>query len=300
MVLLSGVAALVAVHVYAPAPSPVPPAGIPVVAAESFWGSLLSQLGGSRVHVHTIVSDPNADPHEYEINVSDAIAVADARLVIENGAGYDDWCQQMVNAAGSPGPTVLNVADLLGKQVGDNPHFWYGASYVNASLARMYADLVAIDPTGAAYYASQYAALNRSLNDQVFSVEAEIRGAFAGAPVSSTETIFGYLAESLGLALVSPVAFMTAVSQGNDPPAASITAFEDQLTGGQLRLLVYNAQTVTPLTDQMRSVALRANLPVVALTETLSPANATFQSWMGLELLALQAALASSGTGGGP
>ena len=41
---------------------------VQVVAAENFWGSLVSQIGGSHVQVLSIVSDPNADPHEYESN----------------------------------------------------------------------------------------------------------------------------------------------------------------------------------------------------------------------------------------
>ena len=96
-----------------------------VVAAENFWGSLVSQIGGSHVQVLSIVSDPNADPHEYESNATDARAVATANYVIENGAGYDSWMDKLVGAGSSPNRKVLNVATLLGKKEGDNPHFWY-------------------------------------------------------------------------------------------------------------------------------------------------------------------------------
>src|SRR5437870_6260138 len=62
---------------------------VQVVAAENFWGSLVSQLGGTHTQVLSIVSDPNADPHEYESNAANARAIANANLVIVNGAGYD-------------------------------------------------------------------------------------------------------------------------------------------------------------------------------------------------------------------
>jgi zinc/manganese transport system substrate-binding protein len=55
---------------------------IRVVAGESFWGSVASQLGGSRVDVQSVVTDPNADPHEYESSANDARAFAEANLVI--------------------------------------------------------------------------------------------------------------------------------------------------------------------------------------------------------------------------
>lgn len=100
------------------------PGVISVVAAENFWGSLITQLGGSHVSVTSIVSDPNADPHEYEANASDARAIANAQFVIENGEGYDDWCSQLVASAATPGQVVLNVQNTLGVASGGNPHFW--------------------------------------------------------------------------------------------------------------------------------------------------------------------------------
>src|ERR1017187_9921428 len=96
---------------------------IQVVAAENFWGSLITQLGGTRVSVVSIVSDPNADPHEYESNTANAIAIADARLVIVNGAGYDDWALQLISASNTPHQIVLNVQELINQPTGANPHF---------------------------------------------------------------------------------------------------------------------------------------------------------------------------------
>src|SRR3989442_14092290 len=134
-----------------------------VVAAENFWGSLVAQLGGTHTQVLSIVSDPNADPHANESNAATARAIADAKFVIVNGAGYDDWALRLISANSDPSQKVLNVADLLGKQAGDNPHFWYSPNYVNQTVHAMYADLVSIDRINAAYYGQQYAGLNASL-----------------------------------------------------------------------------------------------------------------------------------------
>src|ERR1700690_1584037 len=88
-----------------PASAPVPAASsgkvLQVVAAENFWGSLVSQLGGTHVNVLSIVSDPNADPHEYESNTGNAREVATADFVIENGAGYDSWMEKLLSAGGN-------------------------------------------------------------------------------------------------------------------------------------------------------------------------------------------------------
>ena len=120
---------------------------IQVVAAENFWGSLITQLGGTHVNVLSIVTDPNADPHEYESNAADAIAIANARLVIVNGAGYDTWALQLISASNTPHQIVLNVQELINQTVGANPHFWYSPTYVNETVNAMYQDLVSIDPS---------------------------------------------------------------------------------------------------------------------------------------------------------
>jgi zinc/manganese transport system substrate-binding protein len=269
---------------------------IQVVAGENFWGSLISQLGGTHTHVTSIVTDPNADPHEYESNSADAQAIANASFVIVNGAGYDDWALKLISASNTPNQEVLNVADLLGKKQGDNPHFWYSPYYVNETVKAMYSDLLSIDPTNTAYYRQQYANLNSSLG-QYNSRISEIRSQFAGRRVASTESIFEYLANATGLDLVSPPAFMEAVAEGNDPPAQSVVEFQQLIQNGNVSVLVYNAQTVTPLTQNIKAMAAAKGIPIVAVTETIQPPDISFQDWMNAELISLQNALNAQALG---
>ncbi len=261
-----------------------------IVAGENFWGSLVSQLGGSHVQVLSIVTDPNADPHEYESNTQNVQAVANARYVIANGAGYDDWLLKLISASNSPNQKVLNVANLLGQSVGENPHFWYSPYFVNETVHQMYSDIVNLDPANGAYYERQYAILNASLggyNQRIVQINQQ----FAGTQVAATEDIFVYLANATGLDLVSPQTFMQAVAEGTDPPVQSVVQFQQQLESGTVKVLVYNSQTVTPITDNMKEVAAQNNVTVVGITETVQPPNALFQDWMNTELIALQNAL---------
>jgi zinc/manganese transport system substrate-binding protein len=155
---------------------------IRVVAAENFWGSLVSQLGGTKVNVVSIVSNPNTDPHEYETNPADAIAITDAQFVIVNGAGYDAWALGILSAENTPGQIVLNVQELVNQPVTANPHFWYSPYYVNDTVAAMYKDLVKIDPADTSYFRQQYAELNASLWQSYMGQELQIRQSFAGGP----------------------------------------------------------------------------------------------------------------------
>ncbi|HEV2475877.1 MAG TPA: zinc ABC transporter substrate-binding protein, partial [Candidatus Dormibacteraeota bacterium] len=125
---------------------------IQVVAGENFWGDIASQLGGSRASVQSVVTDPNADPHEYESNTNDARAFATANLVILNGAGYDDWGQKLLQASPSQSRKVLNVADLLGKKSGDNPHFWYDPDFVIKVADKITAEYRSIDAADSGYF----------------------------------------------------------------------------------------------------------------------------------------------------
>jgi zinc/manganese transport system substrate-binding protein len=283
-------------------PSVSPVSGvIKVVAAENFWGSLVSQLGGNHTSVLSIVTDPNTDPHEYEANDSDAVAIAAANYVIVNGVGYDDWAIQLIAADNTPNQLVLNVGLLNGVSVTGgiitgNPHQWYNPVYVNRTLATMFTDLVALQPSSFSYFAANYATINASLAS-LYGRAAEIRSLFAGTVVESTESIFVYLANYTGLDLISPPAFMEAIAEGNDPPTQSVVTFECQLESGQVKVLIYNEQTVTPITTNMKAIAAAHNVTIVGVTETIQPPGVSFQTWMNAEYLALQNGLNSNTLG---
>jgi zinc/manganese transport system substrate-binding protein len=261
-----------------------------VVAAENFWGSIVSQLGGSQVSVTSVVSDPNADPHDYESSASNARSFATARYVIVNGAGYDNWADKLLNANQSQDRKVLHVADLLGKKEGDNPHFWYSPDYVEKVADQITKDLSTVDSADASYFAQQRASFETSLKPYTDRIAA-IKQKFPGQRVSATENIFAYMADALGLRLISPPEFMKAVAEGNDPPADSVSTFQQQIQTKQATVLVYNQQTSTDVTNNIRQLAVQQGIPVVGVTETIQPPDTPFQLWMTGQLNELQNAL---------
>ena len=190
-----------------------------VVAGENFWGSVATQLGGSQVSVKSVVTDPNADPHDYQSDTSTARAFATADYVILNGAGYDGWADKLLSGNPNSKRKVFTVADLLGKKEGDNPHFWYSPDYVTKVADRIASDLKSIDTADTDYYTAQRAAFTTALAPYTSRIAA-IKAKFAGQKVAATESIFEYMATALSLVLVSPPEFMKAVAEGNDPPAA--------------------------------------------------------------------------------
>jgi zinc/manganese transport system substrate-binding protein len=269
---------------------------IKVVAAENFWGSLVSQIGGNKVSVYSIVSDPNADPHEYEVNSRDALDISKANYVILNGVGYDTWANKLLSASPNPTRKVLTVANLFNKKVGDNPHLWYNPIYVNTTIKEMKNNLISLDPSDSAYFVANYNKLVSELSVYQNRIKS-IGKQFHGTDVAATEDIFAYLAKAANLDLVSPLSFTQAVAEGNDPPAGSIVQFEQQLESGEVKVLVYNEQTVTPLTESIKSLAAKENIPVIGITETIQPPDLSFQDWMNSEIIELQNALNAGSLG---
>jgi zinc/manganese transport system substrate-binding protein len=266
---------------------------IRIVAAENFWGSLAGQLGGNKTQVFSIVSDPNADPHEYESNAKDARSIAEANYVILNGDGYDTWANKLLDANPNPLRKTLTVSALVGQKQGDNPHLWYNPNYVNRAVKKMETDLIALNPKNKSYYQDRYKNLMTQLSTYQNRIKS-IAKQYAGTKVSATEDIFVYLAKAADLNLISPASFTEAVAEGNDPPASSVVEFQQQLASGQSKALVYNEQTVTPLTDSIKQLAARDHIPLVGVTETIQPPNTNFQVWMNSELINLQDALSAS------
>lgn len=273
-----------------------PPAGagsgrtLQVVAGQNFWGSIAAQLGGTRVSVTSVVTNPNADPHDYESSAQDARLFGTADYVILNGAGYDAWGAKLLSANPNANRKVFTIADLLKKKAGDNPHFWYNPDWVELVADKITADYVALDTADSSYFSDQRTAFRAALKPYHDRV-ANIKSTFSGVPIGSTESIFVYLAQALGLNLISPPEFMQAVSEGNDPPAQTVAEFHNQISGKKIKVLIYNVQTSTNITDDLKRLAANNGIPVVGVSETLQPLDATFQEWQGAQLLTLQNAL---------
>jgi zinc/manganese transport system substrate-binding protein len=266
-------------------------ATVTVVAAENFWGSLAAQLGGTRVTVTSVISNPDADPHDYEPNAADGRTFATARLLIINGVGYDGWATKLANANPSQGRTVLTVGDLVGAKDGDNPHRWYNPGDVRRVIDQVTADLKTVDPADAGYFDSQHdTVLNTNLKAYFAAID-QIKANYAGTPVGASESIFAMMAPALGLNLLTPPAFLRAISEGDDPSAQDKSTIDAQIRGKQIKVYVYNSQNATPDVQAQVDEAKAAGIPVTTITETLTPAGASFQDWQVAQLDALRQAL---------
>jgi len=263
---------------------------IKVVAAEKVYGDIAEQVGGANIKVTSILTHPNQDPHEFEANAATARAIADARLVVYNGADYDPWAVKLLSASKAPSREVIEVARLVHKKAGANPHLWYETAAISALAATLAAKLTQLDPAHAFDYAGRLAAFESSMGPLRQRITA-LRSKYAGTPVTATEPVFDYMADALGLTMRNG-RFQLAVMNGTEPSAAAIAAFEKDLRTRAVKVLFYNMQTGQALAERMRTLANRAGVPVVAITET-EPEGKSYQEWMASQLDALDRALGS-------
>jgi zinc/manganese transport system substrate-binding protein len=265
-----------------------------VVAAENFWGSIAAQLGGQRVQVHSIITNPSTDPHSYEPTPQDARSVAGAQMAIVNGIGYDEWAPRLLNASPAGERVVLNVGDVLGLRAGENPHQWYSPSAVRRIIAAIVAGYDRLAPADAGYFARQQQALETTGLAQYDRLRAAIRSRYAGVPVGYSESIFAPLGEDLGLKLLTPPSFAKAIAEGSEVSAQDKQTVDSQAQSRQIKVWVFNAQNLTPDVQRINEIARARHIPIATLTETLSPASSTFQQWQAAELEGLRRALAQA------
>ena len=265
---------------------------ITVVAAENFYGDIVKQLGGNHVSVTSIISDPNVDPHQYESNAQTAIQVSKAQLVVENSGGYDDWMDKIL--AGSPNSNrlVLKGFDVAQVKLPENVHVWYSIDNAATIAQAITNDLKKLDPADAATFDSNLQTFKQSLQPIQQKIVA-IKSKYAGTPVGLTETIYLYQAVPLGLNVLTPFEFQKAMAEGNEPPADTVVTAENQINHHQIKVLIYNEQTVTPSTTKLENDARAQNIPIVPVTETMPPGK-TYQTWMLDQLNTLEQDLQSA------
>jgi zinc/manganese transport system substrate-binding protein len=262
-----------------------------VAAAENFWGSIAAQLGGEQVAVTSIIVNASTDPHSYEPAASDGVTIARSQMAIVNGIGYDAWASKLLAANPSSARAVLDVGTVLGLGQGANPHQWYSPAGVQRVVGQIAADYKQLDPKDALYFDQRRTAFETTGLAEYNRLRGEIRARYAGVPIGYSESIFQPLGADLGLKLLTPYSFAKAIAEGTDVSAADKQTVDKQAESRAIEVWVYNSQNATPDVQRVNALARAAQIPITTVTETLSPASATFEQWQDAQLRALQAAL---------
>jgi zinc/manganese transport system substrate-binding protein len=263
-------------------------ATVNIVAAENIYGSVIKQLGGPYVNVFSILNNPNQDPHFFSVNPGTAVMLAEANIIVYNGAGYDAWINPLLTAEHKKSTSIMAIADIIAAKPGANPHLWYKPETMPAFAKSIAAVLSQHDPQHQNYFIQQLHQFNGEYQ-LIFATVKQLNRQFNHVPVLATEPVFNYMAQSIGLQMQG-MGFQESAMNDTPPTIMQMKEFEDCLRQHTVKILIYNNQVSSALTRRMLALAQREGIAVVGVSEMLPP-QMSYTPWMMQQLLALEKAL---------
>jgi len=259
---ISGVALALALTSFSGADAAPKPT---LVSSVSEWGFLAREASGNHAVITSLLTDPNADPHEHEASLGDAASVQNAQIVIQNGAGYDTWLKKLLTNQSSS-TAVINVASLMKVRTGSNPHLFFDLSAAQALVVKLETlnKRKGFQSLGI-NFASGGLKTAIALHD-LQQTTSSIAKTCAGVKVAATEDIAGYLLSDMKLHVITPKGLRLAIGNGVDPSVSDLATALGQMSQHPA-FLVYNSQTVTPLTAQILAAARSHNVPIIRVPE---------------------------------
>jgi zinc/manganese transport system substrate-binding protein len=198
-----------------------------VVASFSIVADFVKNVGGDRVDVTTLVG-PNSDAHVYSPTPADAKKIADAKLIIVNGLGFEGWLPRLVQSSGGKAKVVTATDGIAPLRLGNDadPHAWQSVGNAKIYVANIRSALSAADPasteryrSNADAYLAKLDALEREVHDAVAKLSPARR------KVISTHNAFGYFAAAYGIEFIAPLG----VSTESEPSARDIAKIITQV-----------------------------------------------------------------------
>ncbi|MBT2586136.1 metal ABC transporter solute-binding protein, Zn/Mn family [Arthrobacter sp. ISL-95] len=266
---------------------------IDVVTSTNVYGDVVKAIGGDKVKVSSIITKTSQDPHSYEASAQDKLMISKAKLVVENGGGYDEFLHKIADETKVGHENMVSAVEISGlapeeeahseeghsHNHGDfNEHVWYNLDTMGKLADAVASKLGNLDADSASTFTANADAFKAKL--------AELKGKLAAlkaendhAPVAVTEPVPLYLLEAAGLDNKTPEAYSAAIEEETDVPASVLKETTDLVSAKSVRLLAYNEQTEGPQTESVKRAAESAGVPVVNFTETL-PDGKDYIQWM--------------------
>jgi ABC-type Zn uptake system ZnuABC Zn-binding protein ZnuA len=235
--------------------SPSAPGPLAVVTTTTVFADLVQNVGGDLVSV-TSLAGKNVDVHTFAPKPSDLRTVSQAKLLVMNGLGLDDWLESTITSAAATGtPLVKLGVDLPGVELlpgetpgTQNPHLWMNVQYAKLYVDRIAAALEVADPTNAATYSARAAAYQSRLD----TLDADVRAKIATIPEANRRLVtfhdaFPYFARAYGITIVG----VAVEAPGQDPSAAETAALIDAIKAAGVKAIFSESQFPTKLVDQL-------------------------------------------------
>ncbi|UKA48458.1 zinc ABC transporter substrate-binding protein [Arthrobacter sp. FW305-123] len=271
---------------------------IEVVTSTNVYGDVVKAIGGDKVNVSSIITKTSQDPHSYEASAQDKLVISKAKLVVENGGGYDEFLHKIADETNVGHEIMISAVEISGlaadgeghseeahseeahaHEHGEfNEHVWYSLDAMGKLADAVAVKLGKVDAESASTFTANADAFKARLAELKTKLDA-IKADSNHAPVAVTEPVPLYLLEAAGLENKTPEAYSAAIEEETDVPAAVLKETTDLVSAKSVRFLAYNEQTEGPQTESVKRAADAAGVPVVNFTETL-PDGKDYVQWM--------------------
>jgi manganese/iron transport system substrate-binding protein len=145
---------------------------IRVATTISTLNSFVQGVGGEYVTVKNIVP-VGASPETFAPAPQDVAAVADANVLVENGAGLESWLDRLLHDAGSHDLHVVVCTQGLPVK-NNNPHLWMDPVMAKSYVGKIRDALAAVDPQHAQAYRRNAAAYGMRLDELTATIRKKI------------------------------------------------------------------------------------------------------------------------------
>lgn len=262
---------------------------INIVAAENFYGNLAKEIGGDKVVVTNIISNPNADPHLFAITAKTSLEISKAQVIIYNGAAYDKWIEQILKTQTLAVSEIINVADITNlNQPNINPHIWYQPSTMPVLATKLTNVLIKLDSSNKYYYLqnlNQFLQENKVIQDKIKNIKSN----YAKTRVIATEPIYNYMTDSLRL-IMEGTDVQWKIMNNTEPSPKMLANYLTLLNTRKVKILFYNNQVIDGTTENILKIAKNNKIPVIGISETM-PENILVNKWLLSELIQTESAL---------
>jgi ABC-type Zn uptake system ZnuABC Zn-binding protein ZnuA len=250
-----------------------------VVTTTTVFADIVQNVSGDRAEVTSIIP-PGVGPEDYEPKADDARRLADAQLIVSNGAGLDDFLDRLLASAGGEHPRLV-LGDGIPTLTVDgeaNPHFWLDPTLVKRYyLPAIVAKLTELDPDGGASYEANAAAYGEELDE----LDAELMTKIEQIPASDRKLVtfhdaFPYFARHYGFELVGVIL----ENVGQDPSAADLAALVETVKAAHVQAVFSEAQFSPRLSETLAQEAGITTVVTTLYNDALGPAPA--DTYLGL------------------
>ena len=258
---------------------------ITVVATTTQLQDFVTAIGGDRVKLMGIL-EPNVDPHDFEPGPAEQKALGDAKVIVRNGVGLDEWLDAAVEAADTTATIVdasagvtLRTGNGEPEQAAGDPHIWHSPLNAKIMVDNITKALVAADVANAATFQANQAAYNAQLDALDADIETQIN-TLSNKLLVTNHDAFGYYVDRYGLEFVGAV--IPSFDTSAEPSAADVTNLVAQIKDAGVKAIFAESSLPPSLTE---TIGRDAGVTVIEGEEslygdTLGPAGSSGATYL--------------------